>query len=81
MKNKVTVDLLQCLKKKRNLVSRVTRRRLILHMILAAGMFPLLGFNSAERGVREKRNKHWFDCVSEQNARDLVHARWSVTAA
>lgn len=40
-------------KKRRNLVSRVTRRRLILHMILAAGMFPLLRFNSAERGVRE----------------------------
>lgn len=67
-------------KRKRNLVSKVTRRRLILHMLLAAGMFPLLGFNSAERGVR-KHNGPTLICVSEQNARDLVHARWSVTAA
>lgn len=37
----------------KNLVSKVTRRRLILHMILAAGMFPVLGFNSADRGVTD----------------------------
>lgn len=41
-------------KRERNLVSKVTRRRLILHMILAAGMFPLLMFNSAERGVNSQ---------------------------
>lgn len=38
---------------KKYLVSKVTRRRVILHMILAAGMFPVLSFNSAERGVTD----------------------------
>lgn len=45
------VELQWLREKKKNLVSKVTRRRLILHMILAAGMFPVLSFNSAERGV------------------------------
>lgn len=34
-----------------DLVSKVTRRRLILYMLLAAGMVPVLSFNSAERRV------------------------------
>lgn len=66
-------------KEKKNLVSKVTRRRLILHMILAAGMFPLLSFNSAERGVTDYTTAvNWLDCWGPNKTRVTVHACWTV---